>query len=59
MINFIMTHLNDLWIAISSVITGASAITALTPTKKDDTIVVQLKKLMNVLALNIGNAKTA
>ncbi|MBR4927238.1 MAG: hypothetical protein IKY98_02810 [Alphaproteobacteria bacterium] len=59
MINFIMTHLNDLWIAISSVITGASAITALTPTKKDDTIVAQLKKLMNVLALNIGNAKTA
>lgn len=59
MINFIMTHLNDLWVAISSVITGASVITALTPTQKDDTIVAQLKKLMNLLALNIGNAKTA
>ena len=58
MINFIMTHLNDLWVAISSIITGASAITALTPTQKDDTIVAQLKKLMNLLALNIGNAKT-
>lgn len=59
MINFIISHLNDLWVVISSIITGASAISAITPTKKDDSIVSEFKKLMNVLALNIGNAKHA
>lgn len=57
MLNFIINHLNDLWIVISSIVSGASAITALTPTQKDDNILAQFKKLMNVLALNIGNAK--
>lgn len=57
MLNFIINHLNELWIIISSVISGASAITALTPSQKDDNILAQFKKLMNVLALNIGNAK--
>lgn len=59
MLNFIINHLNELWIVISSVISGASAVTALTPTQKDDNILSQFKKLMNVLALNIGNAKQA
>ncbi|MBR6675630.1 MAG: hypothetical protein IKL32_06930 [Alphaproteobacteria bacterium] len=59
MLNFIINHLNDLWIVISSIVSGASAITALTPTQKDDNILAQFKKLMNVLALNIGNAKQA
>lgn len=59
MLNFIINHLNELWIVISSIISGASAITALTPTQKDDNILSQFKKLMNVLALNIGNAKQA
>ena len=35
MLNFIINHLNDLWIVISSAITGASAITALTPKRKN------------------------
>jgi hypothetical protein len=59
MLNFIINHLNELWIVISSAITGASAITALTPTQKDDNILAQFKKLMNILALNVGNAKQA
>lgn len=59
MINFIISHLNDLWVVISSIITGASAISAITPTKKDDSLVAEFQKLMNVLALNIGNAKHA
>lgn len=59
MINFIINHLSELWIVISSIISGASAVTALTPTQKDDNILAQFKKLVNVLALNIGNAKQA
>ncbi len=59
MLNFIINNLNEVWIVISSIVSGASAITALTPTQKDDTILAQFKKLMNVLALNVGNAKQA
>ncbi|MBR5130396.1 MAG: hypothetical protein IKV03_04145 [Alphaproteobacteria bacterium] len=57
MLNFIINNLNELWIVISSIVSGASAITALTPTQKDDNILSQFKKLMNILALNVGNAK--
>ena len=49
MLNFIINHLNELWIVISSAITGASAITALTPTQKDDNILAQFKKTVKSL----------
>lgn len=59
MINFIITHFNDILIAITSIISGASVLTALTPTQKDDKVVQKVKNVLNVLALNIGNAKPA
>jgi hypothetical protein len=43
--------------AILAVISAASAITALTPTPKDDQFVGRLYKILEVLALNIGKAK--
>ncbi len=47
--------------ALISIITGivavASAIAALTPTPKDDTIVGKIYKVIDMLALNVGKAK--
>lgn len=59
MLDFIISSWNDILIAISSIISGASALSALTPTKKDDTVLSTIKKGIDILALNIGNAKPA
>jgi hypothetical protein len=50
------------WIeAIALVVTAASAIAALTPTKKDDDaiakVLVFIRKVANLFALNVANAK--
>jgi hypothetical protein len=46
------------WIsAISMLVAGAAAIAALTPTQKDDRIIAKVMACINVLALNLGNAK--
>lgn len=57
MIHFIITNWNDILISISSIVAGASALVALTPNKKEDSILMKTKKLLDILALNIGNAK--
>ena len=54
---FIITYFNDILIALTSIVTGASAISALTPTSKDDVFWNKIKKVLNFFALNIGNAK--
>ncbi len=59
MLDFIISSWNDILIAISSIISGASALSALTPTKKDDTVLSTIKKGIDILALNVGNAKPA
>lgn len=59
MIQFIMTYFNDIFGAITSIIAGASALSAITPTTKDDTVLKKVKNCLDIVALNIGNAKTA
>jgi|GEM_PF-1882124 len=59
MLDFIMTHIDTIFIVITSVIAGASAIAAITPNTTDDKIIAAVKKVADFLALNIGNAKTA
>ncbi|MGN1063609.1 MAG: hypothetical protein ACI4QM_04740 [Alphaproteobacteria bacterium] len=59
MLDFIITHIDNFLIILSSVITTASALTALTPSPKDDTVILKVKQILDVLALNIGNAKRA
>lgn len=64
MTEWMQTHLKDLILIITSCVTLASLITALTPTPRDDLMVSRAKqilkvvyKLLDVLALNIGKAK--
>lgn len=59
MFQFIMTNFNDILGAITSIIAGASALSALTPTGKDDKVLGKIKSCLDLFALNIGNAKTA
>lgn len=58
MLNFIINFWNDILIAVSSIVAGASALSALTPTVKDDAVLNTVKKGLDLLALNVGNAKT-
>lgn len=46
-----------IWSVITSVVTLASIIAALTPTPKDDVIVAKIRRIVGLLALNIGHAK--
>ena len=49
-----------IWVhAVTGVITAATAITALTPTKTDDKIVNAILKVLNVLAGNVFKNKNA
>ena len=59
MLNFIMTNFNDILAAIASIIAGASALSALTPSSKDDKVLSKIKGCLDLFALNVGNAKRA
>jgi hypothetical protein len=45
--------------AITGVVTAATAITALTPSKSDDKVLDKILKVLNLLAGNIGKNKNA
>ena len=55
---FIITNLTDILAAITSIIAGASALSAITPSKKDDVVINKIKSVLDICALNVGNAKT-
>ena len=55
--SWILEHRNELIGILTGIVTVASAIAALTPTPKDDTIVGKLYKVVDLLAINIGKAK--
>ena len=52
-----MTNALDYINALTALVTACSAITALTPTPKDDKIIGKLYKLLELFALVIGKAK--
>ena len=54
---YIMETIMDLINIITAVIASASAIAAITPTKKDDIFLSKLKPFIDIIALNFGNAK--
>lgn len=45
--------------AITGVVTAATAITALTPSKSDDEIINKVLRVLNFLAGNVGKNKNA
>jgi len=50
-------HSDQIIDALTAIVTGASALAALTPTPKDDTFLGKAYKLVDWLALNVGKAK--
>ncbi len=57
MLDFIIVNLEGIFTVVTSVIAAAAAIAALTPTPKDDAALNTVRKVIDALALNIGNAK--
>lgn len=57
MINYIVENKEQLFGVITAVIATASAIAALTPTPKDDTVIGKVYKIVDWLALNVFKAK--
>jgi len=57
MINYILENKEQLFGVVTAIIAAASAIAALTPTPKDDTVIGKVYKIVDWLALNIFKAK--
>ncbi len=55
--DWLFENIESIAFVATSVITAASAIAALTPTPKDDGVISFLRRIVDFLALNIGNAK--
>jgi hypothetical protein len=56
-IHWITSHMGEIVAILTGAVTVASAIAALTPTPKDDTVVGKAYKVVDWLALNVGKAK--
>ena len=58
-----MNELIDNWPAwvtvITTVVSAAAAISAITPTKTDDKVMSSILRVVNVLGLNVGKARNA
>jgi hypothetical protein len=55
--NWLIENFTQIMAALSSIIAAASAIAALTPSPKDDSLVARIRQLVDILALNIGHAR--
>jgi len=56
-ISYIIDNADSIIGAATAVVAAASAICALTPTPKDDSIVAKVYTVVEWLALNVGKAK--
>ena len=58
----VFTFITENWANISTVVLAviglAATIAALTPTPKDDGIVLVLRKIVDVIGMNVGNAES-
>lgn len=57
MLDWLVTHIDLLLALASGLVTAASALAALTPTPKDDNWVAACRRVVDILALNIGHAR--
>lgn len=58
-ITWLLANVPDVLQALSLIVGGASTIAALTPTPKDDGVLLWLRKVIDFLALNVLGAKNA
>jgi len=56
-ISYLVANVDSILFAVSAVVAAASAVAALTPTPKDDSIVAKSYKVLDWVALNVGKAK--
>ena len=56
-VSYLLDNASVIIQALTALVTAASLISALTPSPKDDGVVKFLSKVINTLALNVGNAK--
>ena len=56
-ISYIVANVDSLLLVLTSIVAAASAVAALTPTRKDDAFVAKAYKVIDWLAVNIGKAK--
>lgn len=59
MMQWVIDHIGDLIEIASMVVAIAAIIASMTPTPKDDGVVSLLRKIVDILAFNFGNAKNA
>jgi len=59
LIAWVMANAADLFNIATALIAAAAAITAMTPSPRDDGFVAAVRNVLNKLALNVGNAKNA
>ena len=57
MIETIASNIPEILQILTLIVALAASIAALTPTPKDDGIVKKIRKVVDFLALNFGNAK--
>ncbi|RJF94567.1 hypothetical protein D3874_01645 [Oleomonas cavernae] len=57
MIEFIVNNGDRLLALAAGLVAVASALAALTPTPKDDGIALALRRLIDLIALNVGHAR--
>ena len=56
-VSYLLDNASVIIQALTALVTAASLISALTPSPKDDGVVKFLSKVIDTLALNVGNAK--
>ena len=56
-ISYLVANVDSILFAVSAVVAAASAVAALTPTPKDDSIVAKAYKVLDWVALNVCKAK--
>jgi hypothetical protein len=56
-IAYLVSNVDNIIFALTSIVAAASALAALTPTPTDDGFVAKAYKIVDWLALNVGKAK--
>jgi len=57
MIEYVQSNWEQILTIVASVVASASAVAALTPNKTDNKIIGTIRKLIDLLAFNVKNAK--